>query len=139
MRRGLRPEDLGDLFESTLSCTLATYRRSGDVLLSPVWFNWREGGFDLVVGRDDAKARHVRRDPRASVVLYENGPPLRGIEVHGRAELFEAGLGEVRLAMWKRYTGGEPAGDDEGEIGLRVTGDIRAWDFADDFEFGTLA
>jgi hypothetical protein len=41
--------------------------------------------------------------------------------------------------MWKRYTGGEPAGDDEGEIGLRVTGDIRAWDFADDFEFGTLA
>ena len=134
MRIGLKPEDLGDLFDSKLSCTLATYRRSGEALLSPVWFHWDGEAFNIAIGKGDFKHRHLLRDPRASVVLYESDMPLRGIEVRGHGTLFEDGISDLRRAIWKRYVGVEPPGRDEGEIGVRVTGAIRAWDYADDRE-----
>ena len=40
-------EDLGDLAELGLLAVLATYRRDGTVLLTPVWHEWREGGFSV--------------------------------------------------------------------------------------------
>lgn len=134
MRRGLRPEDLGDLLSSKLSCILATYRSSGEVLLSPVWFVWRDGGFELSLGREDTKVKHLRRDPRASVVLYDSDPPYRGIEVRGRAELLGDGISGLRREMFLRYLGVEPPGDDRSQQRVRITGEIRAWDFADDIE-----
>jgi hypothetical protein len=67
MREGLSPDDLDGLLERPLVAVLATYRANGDVLLSPVWHRWREGGFDVVTGGDDVKVRHLRGDPgRAS-------------------------------------------------------------------------
>src|SRR5437588_11293779 len=134
MRRGLSPADLGDLLESRLSGTLATYRRSGEALLTPVWFHWDGEAFNMAIGRDGFMAAHVRRDPRASVLLYESQLPLRGIEVRGTGTLFEEGVDELRRSIWRRYVGVEPPPRDEGEIGLRVVGMIRAWDFADDLE-----
>jgi hypothetical protein len=134
VRRGLKPEDLGDLLTSKLSCTLATYRRGGDAHLSPVWFHWDGKGFNIALGRDGVMAEHLRRDPRAGVLLYESEMPLRGIEMHGTGTLFDEGVHELRRHIWRRYVGVEPPGRDEGEIGLRVEGAVRAWDFADDLE-----
>ena len=82
---------------------LATYRADGTVLLSPVWHRWRAGGFDVVTGRGDVKVRQLRRDPRASIVVYEHGPPYRGIEVRGEAQLEEAGDAVSHIAV--RYLG----------------------------------
>ena len=76
--RKLGPADLGDLLELPLVAVLATYRMDGGVLLSPVWHQWRDGGFDVAVGPNDVKLKHLRRDPRASVVVYEHEPPYRG-------------------------------------------------------------
>jgi hypothetical protein len=42
MRKGLKPDDLGDLLELPVLAVLATYRRNGTVLLSPVWHEWRD-------------------------------------------------------------------------------------------------
>lgn len=62
MRKGLTIEDLGDLIELPLLAVLATYRRDGTVLLSPVWHEWRDGGFNVVTGSRDVKATHLRRE-----------------------------------------------------------------------------
>ena len=137
MRKGLGPDDLGDLLELPLVAVLATHRKNGDVLLSPVWHRWRNGGFDLVTSRDDVKARHLRRDPRATVLVYEHTPPYRGIEVSGRAVLAGADDGLVRqLAL--RYLGVEDgekyAARASDDTLIRLEPDrLRAWDFADDF------
>ena len=77
MRKGLRPDELGDLLELPLLAVLATYRRDGSVLLSPVWHEWRDNGFNVVTGSTDVKAGHLRRDPRASIVVCEDGLPYR--------------------------------------------------------------
>jgi len=135
VRKDLGPDDLDGLLERPLVAVLATYRANGNVLLSPVWHRWREGGFDVVTGRDDVKTRHLRRDTRASIVVYEHEPPYRGIEVSGRALLGRADADVVR-AIAVRYLGHERgeayavgAGDDT--LVRLEPGHLRAWDFAD--------
>lgn len=65
----MKPTDLGDLLELTLLAVFATYRRDATVLLSPVWHEWRNNGFNVVTGSLDVNAGHLRRDPRASIVV----------------------------------------------------------------------
>jgi PPOX class probable F420-dependent enzyme len=134
MRKHLRPEDLGDLLEQQLVATLATYRRNGEVLLSPVWHEWRDGGFNVVTGGRDIKVQHLRHDPRASILVYEHVPPYRGIEVRAETRLEPAGDAVRRIAV--RYLG-----EDDGAAYADTSGDdtlirlepgvLRAWDFAD--------
>src|SRR5215468_6399432 len=87
VRKGLTPDELGDLLELPHVAVLATYRSDGTVLLSPVWHEWVDGGFNVVTLANDVKAKHLRRDPRAGLVLAENSPPYRGIEVSARVVL----------------------------------------------------
>ena len=137
MRRNLAVEDLGDLLELPLVAILATYRRDGSVLLSPVWHEWRAGGFDVVTGSGDVKATHLHRDPRASIVVYEHLPPYRGVELRGRARLVTEGARETALRLAKRYLGEArgaayaASGTDDTLVRLEP-GDLRAWDFSDE-------
>jgi PPOX class probable F420-dependent enzyme len=135
MRKKLTPRDLGDLLELPLVAVLATYRADGSVLLSPVWQQWRDGGFDVVTRSDDVKARQLRRNPHASIVVYEHVPPYRGIEVRGEARL-EAAPTETVRRIAVRYLGERDGaayaerGDDDMLVRLEP-GRLRAWDFAD--------
>jgi PPOX class probable F420-dependent enzyme len=138
VRKRLTPDDLGDLLELALVAVLATYRRDGTVLLSPVWHEWRDKGFNVVTGSRNVKAVHLRRDPRASIVVYDDGPPYRGIELRTRARLSVPEDRSVVGRIATRYLGpeageqyAEAAGDD---LLIRLEGgELRAWDFADDF------
>lgn len=138
MRKGLTPDDLGDLLELPLVAVLATYRRDGTVLLSPVWHEWHDNGFNVVTGRGNVKAGHLRRDPRASIVVYDDGPPYRGLELRARANLSIPDDRSIVRRIAERYLGpeageqyAESAGDD---LLIRLEpGELRAWDFADDF------
>jgi PPOX class probable F420-dependent enzyme len=134
VRKHLRPDELGDLLERPLVAVLATYRVDGTVLLSPVWHRWRDGGFDVVTGSRDVKVRHLHRDPRASIVVYEHVPPYRGIEVRCEARLEAVGDAVRRIAA--RYLGegdGAAYADSSGDDTLirLEPGRLRAWDFAD--------
>jgi Pyridoxamine 5'-phosphate oxidase len=104
------------------------------VLLSPVWHRWRDGGFDVATGSSGIKVRQLRRNPRASIVVYEHVPPYRGIEVRGEARLEEAGDAVRDIAV--RYLGerdgaayADSASDDT--LIRLEPGRLRAWDFAD--------
>src|SRR5436305_14417710 len=103
MRRGLAVSDLGDLFEVRLVAVLATYRHDGSVLLSPVWHEWRDGGFDVVTGSRDVKAKHLRRDPRAAVVVCEHVPPYRGVELRAVARLVTDDVAQTTERIATRY------------------------------------
>lgn len=141
MRTKLRPADLGTLLDESLLAVLATLRRDGSVLLSPVWHEWRDGGFNVWSAADQLKVRHLRRDPRATIVVAEAGGVLGGIEIRGVAELIADAevVGAAARRIAARYLG-----DVEGpEYADSITGDdaviirvapgvVRAWDFADE-------
>jgi PPOX class probable F420-dependent enzyme len=139
MRKHLGPDDLGDLLDRPLVAVLATYRRDGDVLLSPVWHEWRDGGFDVVTGSHGVKVRHLRRDPRASIVVYEHEFPYRGIEVRGEARLSSDDVFESARRIATRYLGAEGGvayaerARDDTIIRLEP-GRVRGWDFSDEGE-----
>jgi len=137
MRKNLGADDLGDLLERPLVAVLATYRRSGDVLLSPVWHEWRAGGFDVVTGHAGIKVQHLRRDARAGIVVYEHEFPYRGIEVRGEARLLTDGAKDATRRIASRYLGAEAGAayaeqtTDDTIIRLEP-GRLRAWDFSDE-------
>lgn len=140
MRTGLSVDDLGGLLDDPRVAVLATIRPDGSVLLSPVWHEWRDGGFDVWTGADDVKARHVRRDPRASIVVAESEVPLRAVELRGRARILEAGAFQTAVRIASRYLGPERGaayvGADDGEhVTIRLEpGELRAWDFRDEYD-----
>jgi len=128
-------DDLGDLAGLRLLAVLATYRPEGTVLLSPVWHEWRDGGFYVVTSSRSVKAAHLRRDPRASIVVCERSPPYRGVEVRGTARLLTAGVHDAVQRIASRYLGRQAgaayAGSAADDLLIRLEpGDLRAWDFA---------
>ena len=142
MRKGLSVEELGDLLEQPVNATLATYRKDGTVLLSPVWHEWRDGGFSIIVGTSDVKLRHIERRNQAAAVVSDNAFPFRGIEVSATPSIVRD-LELCRETMRRiatRYMGEAAArtylgnaSDDMVLIRL-VPGTLRTWDFADDAE-----
>jgi PPOX class probable F420-dependent enzyme len=136
--RKLGPDDLAYLLEQPLVAVLATYRMDGGVLLSPVWHQWRDGGFDVVVYPSDIKLKHLRRDPRASVLVYGNEPPYAGLEARGEAQLLREGGAEAIASMAVRYRGPEDgpayAATVTNSVLVRLEPEhIRGWDFAEEW------
>ena len=146
MRRDLPTIELERFLSQPLVAILATYRKDGTILLSPVWHEWADGGFNVMIGPDDVKARHLRRDPRVSLVVAQSEPPYAGAEIRTIARLIEDdeaahGL-DRRLAV--RYLGermGNEYADsiaDDPMIVLRLeSGTFRSWDYSDTPELRT--
>jgi PPOX class probable F420-dependent enzyme len=141
VRKGLSIDELGDLLERPFNATLATYRRDGSVLLSPVWHEWRDGGFSIFTGENDIKLRHIEQQGRAAAVVSDNELPFRGIEVSASPTIVRDGqfaaesfrriatryLGEQRAQVYMEGAGG-------GMVVIRLLpGRLRTWDFADDY------
>jgi len=138
MRKDIPLDELVDWLALPIASVLATYRRDGGVLLSPVWHQWRDGGFDVVCFPDDIKLRHLANDPRASLLIYDQVPPYRGLEIRAEAALSEIDAREFdKLAV--RYLGEEAgmayAGQISGSLILvrLEPGNLRTWSFEGDF------
>lgn len=73
--------------------------------------------------------------------MAESDPPLRAIEVRGPARFIEQDVSETALRIATRYLGPEEGAADMDalrgtDVIIRIEpGDIRVWDYAD--EFGT--
>ena len=140
MRRDIPVEQMADFLELPIVSVLATYRRDGGVLLSPVWHHWHDGGFDVLCFPTDIKVRHLRNDPRASLLVHESEPPYRGIEIRTEPVLSEIDNTALIREMALRYLG-EEAGEAYAAMAAGPSilvrlepGTLRTWDFADDFE-----
>jgi PPOX class probable F420-dependent enzyme len=140
VRKGLSIDELGDFLDQPLNATLATYRRDGSVLLSPVWHEWRNGGFSIITGEDDVKVRHLAHQPRAVAVVSDNDFPFRGVEVTGAPTIVrDKQFGRETLSrIAERYLGHDRAQRylhraTESMVVIRLEpGALRTWDFADE-------
>lgn len=98
-------EGVRSLLEAPSPAVLTTYRQDGSALVSPVWFRWSEGWFEVVIAKGDRKLRHLARDPRCALVVFEAVRPFRGVEARGVGELIECDVQPFRAAIAARYLG----------------------------------
>jgi PPOX class probable F420-dependent enzyme len=96
-------DDLSDFLNESVVATLATYDSNGKARLSPVWFEWDDGGFNVTIDGRDVKARHLDRDKRASLVVYSNEPPYKGVEIRTEAIVTSDGAAEAVSRLAHRY------------------------------------
>ncbi len=137
MNRGLSVDQLGGLLEERLLATLATVRKDGTILLSPIWFIWEDGGFTLGMAAGDGKLKHLERDPRVTIVVAEDAFPYRGFEMRGIARTVDLPYGPAMRGIATRYVGREAAdfySDERGTVVRIEPGETRGWDFRDDLE-----
>jgi hypothetical protein len=110
-------------------------------MLSPVWFEWRDGGFNVWASPSDkGKIAHIRREPRVSIVVANSDWPYKGIEVRGEARLSEDAdeffgvLGRTARRYFGEDVGaGFAASFTTPGVVIRIEpGDLRAWDYTDE-------
>ena len=125
------------LLEAPSPAVLTTYRKDGSALVTPVWFRWADGAFEVVIAEGDVELRHLARDPRCALLVFEAVLPFRGVEVRGAPELLERDVTEERIAIAGRYLGDEAGRRFAAErksptsVLLRLVPDEpRVWDLA---------
>jgi hypothetical protein len=92
---------------------------------------------EVVIAEGDVKLRHLARDPRCILLVFETVPPFRGIEVRGEPELVERDVTVERIAVAARYLG-EAGGrrfaakrkSARGVLLRLVPDDPRVWDLS---------
>ena len=98
-------ERVRSLLDAPAPAVLSTYRKDGSASVSPVWFRWEAGAFEVVIAEGDVKLRHLARDPRCVLVVFEAVPPFRGVEVRGEPELVACDVTSMRASIAGRYLG----------------------------------
>ena len=99
-------EKQADLFRGKNWGTVVTLREDGSPHATPVWID-TDGEhvlFNTAIGR--AKERHIRRDPRVSVIVLPAENQQSGyVSVSGTAEIVEEGGVDHIDKLAKKYLG----------------------------------
>src|SRR5690606_1248213 len=100
-------------------------RADGSPSSSVMWLTVEDGAILLPTKRNRVKVRHIERDPRVTIVVYDRGHIARYAEIAGRAELTEHRASTLIYDLSETYTGSRAhAGDDDREdlrVVIRVT------------------
>lgn len=82
-----------------------TLRADGSPHATVVWVDGERDLLRFNITTTRAKYRHLRRDPRVSVLVIDRDDPYRWLSVSGRAELTEEGAQEHIHALSRKYFG----------------------------------
>lgn len=67
----LTSQEIDDFLRTANTLIISTIRKSGEPLMTPIWYVWMDEAFLVRTGADSAKVQHIRRDPRACCLVEE--------------------------------------------------------------------
>ena len=94
-----------ELLRSKSFGVVATLRDDGTPQTSLVWVDTDGESVVFNTKTTRAKGRHIDRDPRVSVIVFDPADPYRYFEVEGAAELELGGAAEHMHELSRKYTG----------------------------------
>ena len=93
------------LRENAFAGVATTLRADGSPHTTIVWVDEDNGDVMFNTARGRAKAKHLERDPRASVLMVDPNDSFKYVTVSGRAELTEDGADAHIDHLAKKYLG----------------------------------
>jgi PPOX class probable F420-dependent enzyme len=84
---------------------VTTVRFDGRLHSTVVWVGVEDGDAVFATLRSRAKARHLERDPRVSLLVADPANPYRWMSVSGTAELSEEGADALVDRLATKYLG----------------------------------
>jgi len=95
------------LFDEPLPIIVGTTRRDGSVQMTPVWYEYRDGQIWLNGGPKRDWVKHIKRDPRVSLLVPDPKNMFRWAQLQGRLvdTSLEGGDDHIER-LSQRYTGG---------------------------------
>jgi PPOX class probable F420-dependent enzyme len=130
-------EGIRSLLEAPAPAVLTTYRQDGSAHTVPVWFRWTDEALEVVIAKGDVKLRHLARDPRCVLVIFETVRPFRGVEVRGRPS-WSRGMSPRRerpsrgvISAWRMVNVSRRRTTIQARVLLRLVPDSpRVWDLS---------
>jgi PPOX class probable F420-dependent enzyme len=87
--------------------TVGTTRRDDSVQMAPVWYEYRDGQIWLNGGPNRDWVKHMRRDPRVTLLVLDPQNMFRWAQIQGRlADTTAEGADDHIEHLSQRYTGG---------------------------------
>ncbi len=117
------------LFGSANLAALATIRKDGTPHVSPVWAEYDGEHVLLNTARGRLKERHILRDSRVTVTIWDPASPFYYVEVTGSAELDDDGADAQIDRLAKKYLGADSypfRKADEQRVVVRITPELVA-------------
>ncbi len=105
------PEVREFLSQGTRTAKLAFVTADGRPVINPVWFVVEGDELVFNTGKDTAKGKAIRRDPRVSICVDLEEPPFGYYQIQGTATISEDPAELVRTAtvIGGRYMGADRA------------------------------
>jgi PPOX class probable F420-dependent enzyme len=94
-----------ELFLDANLGALATLRPDGSIHVTPLWVDWDGESVLINTALGRLKERHMRRDPRVSILVIDRNNPQRYVSVTGAVVLETEGAEAHIDAMAKKYMG----------------------------------
>ena len=108
MAPDLTPEQTAFLRDNPYYGVVSTVRRDGSPHASIVWVDVDDDGKPgLNSNLDGAKAKHVARDPRVTLIVFDPADAYHWVKVEGTAELVEEGADAQLDKLAKKYLGAD--------------------------------
>jgi len=108
MADSLTPEQTAFLRENPYYGVVSTVRRDGSPHASIVWVDIDDDGKPgWNSNLDGAKAKHIAREPRVTLIVFDPADPYHWVKVEGTAELVEEGADAQIDKLAKKYLGAD--------------------------------
>jgi PPOX class probable F420-dependent enzyme len=94
-----------ELLEQPNHAVISTFNRDGSVHNTVVWISAEDGTVAVNSARGRKWPTNLERDPRVTVLVYEQGNPYNYVEIRGSATETPGGADEHIDSLTKKYIG----------------------------------
>ena len=101
----LNDQPVRELLEQPNCAVISTLNQDGSVLSTVVWINSDGDSVAVNSARGRRWPANLQREPRVTVLVYEQGNPYNYVEIRGRASATTEGADEHINALTKKYIG----------------------------------
>jgi PPOX class probable F420-dependent enzyme len=100
------PVDVDEFLSRPNPAVVATLRPDGSPHSAATWYDWEDGRVLLNMDESRLRLRHLRRDPRVSLTVIDDGNWYRQVTLLGRVVEITADPDLVDIdRLARRYTG----------------------------------